>query len=128
MSIITEKDLAMAVVGLLFAGIPLIFSVLIMHFLMPKAILARYWKPPHFRESEIAAFTGSLLAPMRTVMFLWLFLFPRAGVKRQIEDMSGLAPTWYRVAGIVIDVWVLLSAFGIFGVGSVLYIYWEVAG
>jgi len=128
MSMITEKGIATLVLLTMFAAIPLIVSVLVMHFLMPKAILDRYWKTPHFRESELAAFSGSVFAPMRTVMFLWLFLFPRAGAKRQIENLSRLTPAWYRLAGVVIDVWVLLSAFVIFGIGTCLYLYWKISG
>jgi hypothetical protein len=128
MSIISAKDLAIAILALIFGGAPLFMSVLVMHFLMPQAVLERYWKPPHFRQEEIAIFSDTMLAPMRTIMFLWLFLFPRAGAKRQIENISRFAPAWYRIAAIVIDVWVLVSAFGIFGVGSCLYIYWKVNG
>jgi len=125
---IFERALAAAVLGASFATIPLIVSVLVMHFLMPKAILNRYWKTPHFRESELAAFSGSLFSPVRTVMFLWLFLFPRAGAKRQIENLTRLTPAWHRLAGIVIDVWMLLSAFVIFGIGTCLYLYWKISG
>lgn len=77
--------------GLALSFIPFSFFLLIMHFLMPQAVLDRYWKEPHFRPFELMLLSGwSFFAPMRTIMFMWAFLFPHAGIGTpQLQWMFG---------------------------------------
>ena len=71
---------------------------LIIHFLMPRAILDKYFKPPYFREGEIALFTGIPYAPMRTVMLVGVMVFPRLGKKRKLTELHLETPRWYLIA------------------------------
>lgn len=128
MSLITAKNFAALFLGLGFVGLLLAPAILIMHFLMPKAVLERYWRAPHFRPAELALFTDTFFAPMRTIIFMWVFLFPSAGKKRQITDAYRLVPKWYRIAAIAIDIWVLATAIGISALAAGLHLYWELTG
>ena len=71
---------------------------LIIHFLMPRAILDKYFKPPYFREGEIALFTGIPYAPMRTVMLVSVMVFPGLGKKRKLTELHLETPRWYLIA------------------------------
>jgi hypothetical protein len=128
MPIITAKSFAILLLGLGFGGLLLVPVIVLMHFLMPIAVLDRYWKPPHFRPTELALLTRTVFAPMRTVMFLWIFLFPGAGKKRQVTDIYQLVPRWYRVAAIAIDIWILATATGILALAVGFDLYWRLAG
>ena len=75
-----------------------ILLLLLLHLLMPREVLLRYWKEPHFRPFELGMFTGSWLAPMRTVMLTWLLAFPRFGRSRGVTEAHLLTPRWYRTA------------------------------
>ena len=95
--------------GLAFSLLPFSLCLLILHVLMPKAVLDRYWKEPHFRPFELMLFSGwSFFAPMRTIMFMWMFLFPHAGRRRGILEPHRLVPRWYRITAIVMDVWMII--------------------
>lgn len=118
----------MLFLGLGFGGLLLIPAILTMHFLMPNAILERYWRQPHFRPAELALFTNTLFAPMRTVMFMWLFLFPDAGRKRQITNIRELTPRWYRLAAVCVDVCLLITAAALIALAIGFDIYWEITG
>jgi len=122
------SDFAALLLGLGFCGLLLIPAILLMHILMPKAVLARYWKQPYFRPAELALFTGTFFAPMHTVMFMWTFLFSRAGRKRKIDGIRDLAPLWYRLASIVLGVWILITAFGLVSLAVGLHVYWTITG
>lgn len=54
----------------------LVFVIMIMHFLMPKVLIEKYFKPPHFKSTECTMFSGFPFAIMRTIMFYesWGFL------------------------------------------------------
>jgi hypothetical protein len=81
-----------------FIFIPIVLlSILIMHFLMPKQVLERYFKPPYFREFECLFFTGIPYAPIRTVMFMRAIAYPGSGKKRGITEAHLLVPKWYRL-------------------------------
>ena len=82
-----------------------LLCMLALHFLMPKAVLERYWKEPHFRPAELVLFTKSLLAPIRTTMLMAAIAFPRLGSKRQLTEAHRLVPSWYRRASLVMVVW-----------------------
>lgn len=81
--------------------------VLIMHVLMPRRVLDRYWKEPHFRPGELALFTGTIYAPMRTVMLITAIAFPKLGKKREITNADALVPRWYKWAAQCVSIWVL---------------------
>ena len=71
---------------------------MILHFIMPKALLEKYFQPPHFGEFERHLFTGIPYAPMRTIMFIWVIVYPRVGKKRKLTEMHKDAPRWFRIA------------------------------
>jgi MFS family permease len=75
------------------ASIP---ALIVLHVLMPRAVLDQYWKEPHFRPFELGLFSGSLFAPIRTVMLMGAIAFPNLGKKRGISQARLLAPGWYR--------------------------------
>jgi hypothetical protein len=79
---------------------------LILHFFVPKALLEKYFRPPHFGEFERHLFTGIPYAPMRTIMFMWVIVYPRVGRKRKLTEMYKDVPHWFRIA----------SKIGIYGV------------
>ena len=68
---------------------------LMIHFLMPREILDKYFKPPHFREGEIALFSGVPFALMRTVMLVGVMVFPKLGKKRKLTELHLETPRWY---------------------------------
>lgn len=107
MSLATSGFLFWFWFGLALSLIPFLICLLIMHVLMPKAVLDRYWKEPHFRPFELMLFSGwSVFAPMRTMMFMSIFVFPRLGQRRGILEPHRLVPRWYRIVSIVLCVWV----------------------
>lgn len=110
--------------GLVLSAFPLILGILVMHVLMPQAVLDRYWKEPHFRPFELMLFSGwSFFAPYRTVMFMWAFMFPRLGKKRGIAEAYRLVPRWYRIVSIMLCVWAALIFIGGLGMGIGFYVY-----
>ena len=97
--------------------------VVVMHFLMPPAVLDRYWKSPYFRPTEVALFAGSILALMRTIMLMGAIAFPSLGKKRKITEAHRLVPRWYRVAAIAISVWAVSGTLFVLVVTIGGYIY-----
>ena len=73
-----------------------LFLVLIVHPLMPKQITEKYFKSPHFSQTECAFFSGFPFAPIRSVMFMRVIAFPRSGTKRGITGASEMAKPWLR--------------------------------
>lgn len=88
------------------------FAILIMHFMMPVAILEKYFKPPYFRDVECDFFSGVPYAPIRTIMFMRVIAFPASGKKRGITAANLLAPTWYRIISKIIVISIVLSFVG----------------
>ena len=124
MSLITGEIFAFIYFGLIFSVVPLAILVLVMHFLMPEAVLDRYWKEPHFRPRELERFSGwSRYAPYRTILFMSIVLFPGIGIKRGIIEPYRLMPRWYRIVSIVWCVWsiVVLAGFSLSFVGYLVY-------
>lgn len=102
-------------------GVLVFPGILTMHFLMPKAILEKYFKPPYFRPMEVEMFTGIPYAPMRTVMLLWAMAYPKLGKKRGLTTAYMDAPQWYRLSGgilitsiLVVLILILLLVLGFF--------------
>ena len=99
---------------------------LMMHLLMPKATLEKYFKPPHFGEAEVVFFTGLPFCIIRTVMFMTIFAFPHRGKKRGLTEAYLMAPPWYRrlskfyVISLVLTMGTILPMVFI---GSIYYTY-----
>jgi len=114
----------MSILGSILLLIP---CVLVMQFLMPRAVLETYWREPYFRPVELALFTG-VLAPMRTFMFMWGVAFPRFGRKRNITEVHHLVPKWYRVVSAALTLWLLIALFLICASVVAIFIYAYVIG
>jgi hypothetical protein len=123
-----EKILAIVMISAGFAGLLIIPAVLIMHALVPKALLDRYWKPPYFRTTELATMTATPLALMRTVMFMSVVALPRLGRKRQLTDCRRHAPRWFVVAASAVTLWALTCATLLLVLGIGFAIYFETSG
>lgn len=80
----------------LWAGFVLVIIpyALILHFLMPRAILDKYFRPPHFGDFERLVYTGIPYAPMRTVMVMSAMMFPSLGKKRKLTELHLDTPRW----------------------------------
>ncbi len=102
--------------------------VLIMHVLMPRRVLDTYWKEPHFRPGELALFTGTIYAPMRTIMLITAIAFPKLGKKRKITSADTLVPRWYKWAAQCISFWVLGWTAAVMLMTVVGYIYFYAIG
>lgn len=98
MSIISGENLFMLTVWLFVIFWAIVGALLVLHFLMPKAVLADYFKKPHFNEFELKLFTGLPYAPIRTIMFMTVLAFPKRGKKRGLTEAHRLAPAWYKLA------------------------------
>lgn len=113
MLLITGKDIAILYFGMFGAAIVWLPLIFIMHFLMPKAVLDRYWKPPHFISPEIEYFSDPLHIPQRTVFLLAAIVFSRFSKKREMTDAHQLVPAWYKAAAWVICVWIIAVIVGL---------------
>ena len=89
----------------IFALIP---CVLVMQILMPRPVLERYWKEPHFRPFELEFFSGAF-APLRTFMLMWVVAFPGFGKARDLVTAYRLVPVWYRALSAVLTLWFLTA-------------------
>lgn len=107
--------------GILCSNFVIFPFVILMHFLMPKAVLEQYWKQPYMRNAELAFFTDTIYAPMRTIMLMWVITFPRFGKKRGITEADRLVPWWYRIASGIITMSILVGTIG--GIALTLAIF-----
>lgn len=126
MSLMNGQVFFMVEMGLMLSFFPFLLSLIVLHLLMPKTVLDRYWKEPYFRPFELMLFSGwSFFAHMRTLMFMWTFVFPRLGKKRRIVDAHRLVPRWYRIASVILCVWAVVALTGILGItlGFAVYFY-----
>jgi hypothetical protein len=87
-------------------------GVFVVHFFVPKILLERYFKPPHFSEAEIQFFTSGVAAYIRTVMFMRLVSKPACGKKRNLMGVHQDSPSWF-----VLFSKTMLIAFYLFGSG-----------
>ena len=86
-------------------------SWLIISYIIPKKLLERYFKAPHFGSSELvlmAQFPGSLL---RGTIFVASCIMPSKGQRRQMIDVPAHAPKWYRVIAYIMF-YVIFLGFG----------------
>jgi hypothetical protein len=84
--------------------------ILIMHFLMPQAVLDKYFKQPYFKKIERELFSGIPYAPMRTIMLMRAIANPKSGKVRGITEANLLAPKWYRVSSKIVVVSIYINA------------------
>ena len=108
---------------LIFFGLLAFPALLIMHLLLPKAALKKYFKPPHFSHRECAVFSAYPFFFMRTMMFMAVFAFPSRGKKRKMTEAYLLAPNWYRIASKWIFIIVLGNGTIVLILGSALSVY-----
>jgi len=73
------------------------FLVLVMHFLMPKVILDKFFMPPYFKLGECKLFAGIPYAPIRTIMLMRVLGFPKSGTKRGLTEAYKFSPVWYQI-------------------------------
>ena len=86
-------------------------SWFIISYIIPKSILKRYFKAPHFGSGELvlmAQFPGSLA---RGSIFVASCIMPSKGQRRQMTDVPDHAPKWYRVAAYIMF-YVIFLGFG----------------
>jgi hypothetical protein len=89
-------------------------AIFVMHFLMPRAVLEKYFKPPFFGELERMMFTGIPYAPMRTIMFIRAIANPKSGKTRGIINAHQLVPDWYRVSSKILMVLIYVNSVLVF--------------
>jgi hypothetical protein len=123
-----ERIFAIVMISAGFAGLLIIPTVLIMHALVPKALLDRYWKPPYFRTAELATMTAAPLALMRTVMFMSVVALPRLKKLRQLTDSRRHAPRWFVVAASAVTLLALTCVTLLLVLGIGFAIYFETSG
>ena len=111
MQLIGEKIflvfISLAIVNLFLIPI----SWLIVSYTIPKKLLERYFKAPHFGSGELvlmAQFPGSLA---RGSIFVASCIMPSKGQRRQMTDVPDHAPKWYRVAAYIMF-YVIFLGFG----------------
>lgn len=100
-----------------------LLGLLLLHGLMPRPLLRKYWRSPHFRPAELALFTQTPLALMRTAMLLGVIAFPCLGERRGLTEMRSLAPRWLRWAAKVQILWTVASMTGVLivAVGALMH-------
>jgi hypothetical protein len=106
MPLMTGHQFFLLYMGLILATGLTIPLILFMHFLMPHAVLERYWKKPYIRSAELGLFTDTIYAPMRTAMLMWVVAFPHFGKKRGITAADTLVPRRYKAAAQIVSVWI----------------------
>ena len=101
---------------------------LIMHLLMPRAVLEKYFKPPYFSEAEVAFFTGLPFCMLRTVMFMSVFGFPHRGKTRGLTQAYRMVPSWYRRLSKVYTILFVSTMAAIVPIGLGFGIYYTYTG
>ena len=112
MQLIGEK-IFLVFISLAIVNIFLIpISWLIISYTIPKKLLERYFKAPHFGPGELvlmAKFPGSLL---RGSIFNASCIIPSKGQRRQMTDVPDHAPKWFVIGAHVYFYGVLVIFFG----------------
>lgn len=100
-----------AVAGIFLAA----FGIVVMHFLTPKKLIEKYFRPPYFSITEPAYFVGRVYSINFTVMFMGLVSFPRLGKKRKLTEMYKEVPRWYQIASRIVLIFMLSCGIVLFG-------------
>ena len=128
MQLLNNDYFATVFLSIIFSSLALPPMILLMHFLMPKDVLLRYWRTPHFRPAELFLFTGTIYAPMRTVMLMAVIAFPVWGRRRDITRAFTLAPSWYRTASKAVCIWIIVTAGGGIAITLLLFVVGYLTG
>lgn len=96
MSVDFMQQLSYFVLFLFSASMIWLVIILILHFLVPKAMLRTYFKEPYFSPTEIELFSGFPFAYMRTAMFMRLAGWPESRQKRGLTQAHVITPRWFR--------------------------------
>ena len=123
MSLISTKVLSYFILWVVAAVFVVLALIMVMHFLMPRKALEKYFKPPYFRQGECELFTGIPYSPIRTVMFMTVFAFPGMGKKRKLTEAYKMAPTWYRIASKIIVISIIVFGGAGMCIGAGYYIF-----
>ena len=87
-------------------------SWLIVSYTIPKKLLERYFKAPHFGPGELvlmSQFPGSLL---RGTIFVASCIMPSKGQRRKMTDVPDHAPKWFIIGAHLFFYGVLVICFG----------------
>lgn len=106
---------------LLIACMVCLIFIFVIHFLVPRNLLRKYFKEPYFSPAETEFFSGFPFGYIRTVMFMRLVGFPKSGKKRGLTEAYRLAPPWFRLTSKVVLVLFLAMAVPMFILGIFLY-------
>ena len=124
-----ESYLAIVLISLFILLMALNFPIaLVMHLLMPRAVLEKYFKPPYFSEAEVAFFTGLPFCMLRTVMFMSVFGFPHSGKTRGLTQAYRMVPSWYRRLSKVYTILFVSTMAAIVPIGLGFGIYYTYTG
>lgn len=85
---------------------------LVLHFLMPKPFVAKYWVEPYFQFWELNFFDTFAFGLQKTNMLCGIIGWPNLGKKRNMAEAHLDVPKWYRWF-----IWIWYSMF--FGTGVV---------
>jgi len=96
--------------------------LVIMHLLMPRRVLDRYWRVPHFSPAEIIVCSEGIFRPLRAQKLIATMVFPSIARKRHLEE-GMIVPHWYLIAARALIAWGLLSFFGFISTLTGLYAY-----
>ncbi len=124
---ITGEHLAFVYFTVMLTGVVWVpVTWLLLSVFTPKKLLNKYFKEPHFTQTEtilMAQFPGSL---MRTAIFAWLLIFPKLGrKKRKIKDVKDYMPRWYRVSLTVLTVGLSFAMAVMILVPLFLYVFFD---
>jgi len=112
MQLIGEKIFLVAAYLMIFNLFLIPISWLIISYTIPKKLLERYFKAPHFGPGELvlmAQFPGSLL---RGTIFVASCIMPSKGQRRKMTDVPDHAPKWFIVGAHLFFYGVLVIFFG----------------
>ena len=122
MSLLATENLFLLIVWIIAAFIVEFILILVMHFLMPKQVLEKYFKPPYFQPGECDVLTGFPYSPIRTVIFMTAFAFPGMGKNRKLTEAYEMVPGWYRKASEILVIALIVLTGATLCVGAVYYI------
>lgn len=128
MPLVDERSVGLILFGLVCTVLVAGAVVIGVHFLMPKKLVERYWRQPHFGPFQLSVFTDTIWAPLRTVMLLAAIAFPATARKRGMTGMQEVVPTWCRwIARLLGTIWVVTSA-GLVLATAILLAHFQASG
>lgn len=100
-----------------------IFVILIMHFLMPRIVVEKYFKPSYFSPAECMMFSGFPFGIIRTIIFLRVIGFPKSSRKRGLTEVHTLVPECYRSISkfIVLSIIVIFLSIVLISIGFYMH-------